>query len=257
VAEPHRDQREPREPPEHDRDAACQIQQAFRPRESPALEGYDIAGWYHPADETGGDFFDFQELASGVLGIALGDVSGHGFGPALVAASCGALLRATLTETHDPAEVLTRLNQLLAQVELEDRFVTAFFGVLEREMFRMKYVSAGQGPILFYSRATGQIDELPIQGFPLGLGTDSWFGPAVTIVLAPGDFLAVVTDGFFEWYNTQGECFGIDRTKDHLVRDRDEPAAEVIRRLHASVLDFVGGTPQPDDLTAVVIKRLR
>ena len=76
---------------ERDIDVARQIQQALLPRCPPVLEGYDVAGWYQPADETGGDFFDFPERGSGRLGIAVGDVSGHGVGPALVAASCRAV----------------------------------------------------------------------------------------------------------------------------------------------------------------------
>ena len=177
-------------------------------------------------------------------------------GPRSVAASCRALLRATLTQTHEPARVITEVNQLLCRDELDDRFVTAFFGILRYETHRLEYVSAGQGPILFYSRGNGTIDELAIQGFPLGLSPGLLFGPSEEVEFARGDFLALVTDGFFEWFNNAGECFGIERTKAQLTRDRDQPAAEIIRRLHASVLDFAGGSPQPDDLTAVMIKRL-
>jgi phosphoserine phosphatase len=220
------------------------------------VAGYDIAGWYHPAEETGGDFFDFQEPCPHGLAVAVGDVSGHGFGPALVAASCRAYLRAILTQTDEPAEVVTRVNQLLCKDQLDDRFVTAFVGILRRGGHRLDYVSAGQGPILFFTRDQGRVDELVIQGYPLGLAPGLSFDPPVSIEFAAGDFLALVTDGFFEWFNHQGECFGIERTKAELARNHDQSASEIIRRLHASVLDFVGCSPQPDDLTAVVIKRL-
>jgi phosphoserine phosphatase RsbU/P len=239
-----------------DLNVARQIQQALLPRCPPQVPGYDIAGWYQPADETGGDFFDFQDLGPGRLGVALGDVSGHGIGPALVVAECRAFLRATLTQTDEPSRVVTQVNQLLCHDQLDDRFVTAFFGVLGFNANRLDYVSAGQGPILFFSRAEGAFRELEIQGFPLGLSSDLTFGPTRTVTFAPGDFLALLTDGFFEWFNAQGECFGIDRMKAQIDRDRDRPAAEIIQRLHCTVLDFVAGSPQPDDLTAVVIKRL-
>ncbi len=233
-----------------------EVQELQPGRASPAVVGYDIAGWYLPAEETGGDFFDFQDLPAGGLAVILGDVSGHGSGPAQVAATCCALFRATLSRTLEPAEVITEVNQLLCRNELDDRFVTAFFGVLHHEGHRLTYASAGQGPILYYSRAKGTIDELVIQGFPLGLPPGLCFGPSEDIELGPGDILALVTDGFFEWFNNAGECFGIERTKAQLTRDRDQPAAEIMRRLHACVRDFAGGSPQPDDLTAVVIKRL-
>ena len=220
------------------------------------MEGYDVAGWCLPAEETGGDFYDFQDLRGGGLAVALGDVSGHGAGPARLAASCRVLLRATARQNDEPARVITEVNQLLCREELDDRFVTAFFGILHHETHRLGYASAGQGPILFYSRTKDTIDELAIQGFPLGLTPNLAFGPTEEIEFARGDFLALVTDGFFEWFNAAGECFGIERTKAQLTHDRDKPAAEIIRRLHACVLDFAGGTPQPDDLTAVMIKRL-
>jgi sigma-B regulation protein RsbU (phosphoserine phosphatase) len=134
--------------------------------------------------------------------------------------------------------------------------VTAFFGVLRRESHRLDYVSAGQGPILFCAHRCDTIDELSIQGFPLGLSAGLCFGPMVDVAFAPGDFLVLITDGFFEWFNSEGECYGIERTKAELARNRDLSASEIIRKLHASVVEFVGGSPQPDDLTAVVIKRL-
>jgi sigma-B regulation protein RsbU (phosphoserine phosphatase) len=241
---------------ERDIDVARQIQQALLPRCAPTLGGYDIAGWYQPADETGGDFFDFPDRGDGRLGVAIGDVSGHGVGPALVVAACRAFLRATLVQCDEPSRVISQVNQLLCQDDLEDRFVTAFFGILRRDAHQIDYVSAGQGPILFYSHAKGTIAELEIQGFPLGLSPNLTFGPPEAVKFAPGDFLALITDGFFEWFNGAGECFGIERMKAQIDRDRDRSAAEIIRQLHLTVLDFADGSPQPDDLTAVVIKRL-
>jgi phosphoserine phosphatase RsbU/P len=219
-------------------------------------EGYDVAGWYLPAEGTGGDFFDFEEPVAGCLAVSLGDVSGHGSGPTQVAAACRTMLRATLVQTLEPARVITEVNRLLCQESLDDRFVTAFFGILRRETHRLEYLSAGQGPILFYSQASGTIEELAIQGFPLGLSPGLLFEPSEAVEFAQGDFLALVTDGFFEWFNNAGECYGMERTKAQLACDCDRPAAEMIRRLHASVLDFADGSAQPDDLTAVMIKRV-
>jgi serine phosphatase RsbU (regulator of sigma subunit) len=235
---------------------AREIQEALLPRFAPGVDGYDIAGWCHPAEETGGDFFDFLEPAPDRLAVAVGDVSGHGSGAALVAVSCRAYLRAVLAQTDEPLPVIHRVNELLCKDPLDDRFVTAFLGVLRRASHRLDYVSAGQGPILLFTGANGQIEELSIQGFPLGLSPGLSFGPALGVTLAAGDFVALVTDGFFEWFNDEGECYGIERIKGELARHRDQTASEMIRRLHASVLEFVGCSPQPDDLTAVVIKRL-
>jgi sigma-B regulation protein RsbU (phosphoserine phosphatase) len=174
----------------------------------------------------------------------------------MVVAAFRAFLRATLIQTDEPSRVITQVNQLLCHDHLEDRFVTAFFGILRRGEHQLDYVSAGQGPVLYYSHARGELEELEIQGFPLGLSPDLSFGPPATVSFGPGDFLALITDGFFEWFNPHGECFGIDRMKAQVVRDRDRSAADIIRHLHAKVLEFAEGSPQPDDLTAVIIKRL-
>ena len=235
---------------------ARQIERSLLPHAPPALAGFDIAGWNQPADATGGDFFDFQARPGGKLAVTVADVSGHGVGPALVVAECRAFLRATLVAAEEPAEVLTRVNRLVSAHLGQDRFVTAFFGLLDRDAHRLSYVSAGHGPLLFYRRASDTFRELDVQGFPLGMAPLDSFTGSNRIGFEPGDLLLVVTDGFYEWHDARGECFGVDRMRDRVARDRDRPAAEIIRSLHRAVLAFAGGTPQPDDLTAVVIKRM-
>jgi sigma-B regulation protein RsbU (phosphoserine phosphatase) len=226
------------------------------PSSAPRLDGYDIAGWSLPEGAAGGDFFEFHDLEGDRLAVMAGDVTGHGPAAARIAEQCRALLHAVLLQTVEPAQVITQLNQLLCARDLDERIVTGFFGVLQAAENRIEYVSAGQGPLLFSSYAKGTIDELEIQGFPLGLSPTLTFGPPGGVVLAPGDFLALITDGFFEWFNGRGECYGVERMKAQILRDRDQPAAAIIARLHASVLEFADGSPQPDDLTAVLIKRL-
>ena len=239
-----------------DLELARQIQQVLLPKEPPKITGFDIAGWNQPAAETGGDFFDFLERSGGSLAIAVADVSGHGLGPALVAAECRAFIHAILADTEEPGRVVGKLNRLLCENLPQDRFVTAFFGVLHPDEHQLVYVSSGHGPLLFSARDTGDFRELTIQNCPLGLLPDGPFGTPAVVSFAPGDFLAIVTDGFFEWYDAQGECFGLERLQDCLRRDRDRSASEIIRLLHKTVLDFACGTPQPDDLTAVIIKRI-
>jgi sigma-B regulation protein RsbU (phosphoserine phosphatase) len=236
---------------------AREIQQGLLPGHPPTVEGFDIAGWSQPAEETGGDFFDFQELAGGLLAVTVADASGHGIGAALVAAECRALLRATLVEAVPLGQILARVNLLLCADLAEGRFVTAFLGLLgSGAAGGMDYVSAGHGPVLFFERATGTFRELSVQGIPLGLMSDFPYEPPGPVAFAPGDLLVIVTDGVFEWTDTRGESFGVGRLQEQIRRDHALPAAEIIRRMYRDVLDFVGDCPQPDDLTAVVIKRV-
>jgi len=240
---------------ERDLDLARAIQQALLPRKAPTVPGFDVAGWNRPADETGGDYFDFQTTAGGSLALTVADVSGHGIGPALVVAECRALFRAALAQTADPEQVVVRVNDVLCDDLADGRFVTAFLGVLDPAAARLDYVSAGHGPVYHYRAAADAFDELPPQGCPLGILPGDAFAPAGRVDLAPGDFVAVLTDGFFEWCDPSETCFGVDRLRDQLRADRHRDGAAMIASLVGAVTSFAAGAPQRDDLTAVVVKR--
>jgi phosphoserine phosphatase len=248
------EEREQRERFEYDLEIAREIQQALLPKHPPLVEGFDIAGWNQPADATGGDFFDFQERPGGNLAVTVADVSGHGIGPALVVAECRAFLIATLQQIDEPLSVVTQVNRVICDNVPDDRFVTMFFGLLQPRASRLEYVSAGHGPVFFYSRAAGRFRELRVQGCPLGVTRRNYAAPGV-VAFEPGDFLAIVTDGFFEWTNARREPFGTDRLLDRIHRDRDLPAAAMIQSLYRAVRDFAGDVPQLDDVSAVVIKK--
>ncbi len=239
----------------HDLGIARSIQQGLLPRHSPELTDFEIAGWNQPADQTGGDYFDWQALPDGRLAISLGDVAGHGIGPALVTAACRAYARASFLADGDPATVLKRLNQLLAEDLPPDRFVTYAVALLDPIGSKLQLLSAGHGPILWYRPATDEIRNLDAQGIPLGLIQGIEYGHPTETPLAPGDMLVLVTDGFYEWENPQGEEFGLTRLQEVIRESCDFPACEVIQRLYSTLMNFCQGTEQKDDLTAVVLKR--
>jgi sigma-B regulation protein RsbU (phosphoserine phosphatase) len=231
------------------------IQQGLLPESAPVVPGFDLAGWNLPADQTGGDFFDFQELPGVGLALTLADVSGHGIGPALLAAECRALLRASLTWSPSLERVVPRVNELLAGDVRGGQFVTAFVGLLQPAEGRCAYLSAGQGPILFYRAADGAILDLPSVGLPLGILPGAVYPLPEPILLAPGDILWLCTDGFIEWPDAAGRRSGSEFLRTLLHRLHHLPAAELIQSAYRAVLDFAAGAPQQDDLTAVVLKR--
>jgi len=241
---------------ERDLNIARTIQQGLLPKEPPRVPGYDVAGWNRPADLTGGDYYDFMPLDDGSLAITIADVTGHGIGPALVVSETRALYRAVVRQAADLAAAADQVQALLAQDLPEGRFVTAFFGVLDPARGAVRFVSAGQGPLLAYSAATGGFTELPTQGLPLGIVPELPYEPAVEHPLAPGDVLVLLTDGFYEWTNPADEQFGTQRVSDVIHRHRATSAEELIALLYRAVVDFAAGTPQGDDLTAVIVKRL-
>lgn len=239
----------------HDLDIARSIQQDLLPAQSPALENFDVAGWNQPADQTGGDYFDWQTLPDGRLAISLGDATGHGIGPALVSALCRAYARASLVVDDEHDRVLDRLNSLLADDLSANRFVTFALVLLDPKTSEVEILSAGHGPIVWYQHATRAVDNLEAQGIPLGMIAGVSYEKALVRRLAPNDMIVLVTDGFYEWENAKGEEFGLHRLESVILQSHDCSAEEVIARLRFSVEDFCGGTEQKDDLTAVVLKR--
>jgi serine phosphatase RsbU (regulator of sigma subunit) len=239
----------------HDLDIARSIQQDLLPTKPPRLDHFEIAGWNQPANQTGGDYFDWQQLPNGHLAVSVGDATGHGIGPALVSALCRAYARASFLSDNGHDRVLERLNGLLANDLADDRFVTFAVVFLDPITAEVKVLSAGHGPILWYRRATNKLENFEAQGIPLGMIPGMTYEDSRMKLLDAGDMLVLITDGFYEWQNPEQEEFGVERLRETIRAARDCAADEVIARLYKAVKDFSRGTEQADDLTAVVLKR--
>jgi serine phosphatase RsbU (regulator of sigma subunit) len=245
-----------REKIEHDLDIARRIQQGLLPTTKPDLPNYDIAGWSRAADKTGGDYYDWQSLPDGRLLISLADVSGHGIGPALVAAVCRAYARASIVaDDRDLAKIIDRLNALLVDDMPEGRFVTFAGVLLDPQRHRTQMISAGHGPLFRCIAAGGKLIESDADGLPLGLVSDSKYGPASEFALEPGDSILLVTDGLFEWTNAAGESFGLDRLRAAILHSAAAAADETIQALYERARQFAGDNAQPDDVTILVVRR--
>lgn len=241
---------------QRDLNIAREIQQGLLPKEPARVEGFDIAGWNKPADETGGDCFDYLPLEDGRLAITLADATGHGIGPALVIAECRALFHASISVTGDLALAIDKVNDLLVADLPGDRFVTAFFGIVSPGEASLTYLSAGQGPLLRFDAAETKVTELAADGAPLGILSGVSYGDPQVWTMRPGDMMVLVTDGFFEWCNAAGEQYGTERLAEIIIANRDASSETIIEKMYQAVLEFTGGTDQVDDLTAVVIKKL-
>jgi serine phosphatase RsbU (regulator of sigma subunit) len=239
----------------HDLEIARSIQQDLLPTHPPHLDNFEIAGWNQPANQTGGDYFDWQLLPDGQLAISVGDATGHGIGPALVSALCRAYARASFLADDKRDHVLERLNTLLANDLADDRFVTFAVVFLDPRSSEVKVLSAGHGPILWYRRAENHLENLDAQGIPLGMIAGMKYEDSRVNCLEQGDMIVIVTDGFYEWRNPNDEEFGLERLKDTIRRGRDSSAEELIANLYRAVSNFSKGTKQEDDLTAVVLRR--
>jgi len=234
--------------------AARHVQQALFPHAAPQIPGFDIAGAAYAAEETAGDYFDFIPMSEGRQGLVIGDVTGHGLGPALLMAELRAYLRVLASIHAAPGEILMQANRYLSQDLEEHRFVTLFFARLDPEGRSVTCASAGHGAYVL--RADGTTEELKSTGLPLGLIPDAAIETSPAVQLKRGDVLFIPTDGFQEAHTEPTELFGLKRTLDVIRTHRERPAAQIIRELYADVCRFVGSTDVPDDMSAIVVRCL-
>jgi serine phosphatase RsbU (regulator of sigma subunit) len=240
---------------EHDLGVARSIQQSLLPSAMPQIDGFEIGAWNRPADETGGDYYDWQILPDGRVVVALADVTGHGIGPALLASVCRAYARANFRLGNGLLDAMKQINAALAVDIGEGRFVTFVATVCSPESTRVELLSAGHGPLFLYVLNDDRFDEMGAHGLPLGIVADLVSEPPQILDLDSGDLLVLVTDGFFEWANSQSELFGAQRLEQVIRASRLKHPSEIILDLYQAVIEFSGGTKQQDDLTAVIIKR--
>jgi phosphoserine phosphatase len=242
---------------ENELNLARDIQLGLLPKEAPQIPGYDIAGWNRPADQTGGDCYDFLLADNLNPGFLLADATGHGIAPALIVAELRAILR-SLYDTNLPLkDMMVRINNLLCHDLPPDRFVTAFFGLLCPQKHEIRYCSAGQGPLVHVKPDTNIVHTLSASSCPLGIMEGLPFNPPDPIKMDPGDVLLIPADGFFEWANAHEEQFGVARLERFALENAHRSAADIILELRRQVDQFSENTPQKDDLTAIVIKRVK
>lgn len=239
---------------ERDLEVARQIQLGLLPAESPRFDGFDVAGMNQPADQTGGDYYDWQELPSGRLLVAIADVTGHGIGPALVMAVCRAYSRATAPLDSDPPSLMARLNTLLCADTLGGRFITLAMASLEKSG-QVELLSAGHGPSLLYRAIDRSVEQFGGDGLPLAIMPDAAYSPSRSFRMERGDVLVMLTDGVIEWQNAGGVQFGVEPVVSALGACASSTAPEIVDRLHKAVLAHASGATQKDDVTIVVIKR--
>ena len=238
---------------EHSLDIARSIQQSLLPDELPDAPGFALAASCDPCDQTGGDYFDAIALPDGRLGLVIGDVTGHGIGPAILMAESRALMRAAFLQSGDIPQTMRTVNDLLEQDLTDGRFVTLFFGVLDPSARTLHYSSAGHTMPMHYRRDGGEVSDLPATGPPLGIvpGLDYPMGEPVRF--EPGDVLLLTTDGVEESADASNELFGRDRLAETLRSLTARPPREMIDGIQQALRAYRGGAEIKDDVTIVAI----
>jgi phosphoserine phosphatase RsbU/P len=236
---------------EHELQIARSIQQSLLPKIRPQIVGFQVSGWNRSADDTGGDFYDWKRLPDGRWVVVLADVAGHGIGPAILASVCRAYSRASFNTCDSLPRALKNINNSFAADSTPERFATFVAVVFQEGSDQVELLSAGHGPLFIYYAETRSFRCLPAQALPEMDGAIP-----VALEMKPGDIVLLITDGFFEWQNPKEEPFGTERLAAVVGQFSDREPEIIIAELYDAVLKFSQGTPQKDDLTAVLIKRV-
>jgi len=241
-----------RERVEQELQVARRIQQASLPEEVPTLEGWQIAPYYRPAREVGGDFYDFVELKDGLLGLVVGDATGKGVPAALVMSTTCGMLRAVALSVNSPGEVLERINEALFARIPTNMFVTCFYAVLDPKSGHLLYANAGHD--LPYLRRNGDAEELRARGMPLGLMLGMAYEEK-EIVLEGGESVLFYSDGLVEAHGPKREMFGLPRLRG-LVAEHDDEKRSLVNFVIKELFSFTGERwEQEDDITLFTLER--
>ena len=241
---------------------AMEVQQHLLPGETPELEHVEVAATSIYSDETGGDYFDFptqlESISSesdGTTLVAIGDVTGHGIGAALIMATARSALRTRLHSMGDIGTVLTDVNRVLVEDVPSGRFMTLLMLRISPDGSSFRWGSAGHDPPILYDPQSDRFHEPDGGGVPLGIVADHEFEEYAGELGGPGSLLVAATDGVWETASPEKELYGKDRLRDLLRRHAsDSPQAIVDAIIHE--LDEFRGSPRPlDDVTLIVLKR--
>ena len=235
---------------------AAEIQQSLLLDEPPDFPGFEIACRSVPTEEVGGDFYDFLSFGGEMLGLAIGDASGHGLPAALLVRDVVTGLRMGIEKDLKVAYVFSKLNRVIHRSNLSSRFISVFYGELESDG-NLIYVNAGHfPPILFFKDSPGpqQQMELATGGTVIGPLPEAHFRRGFARV-RPGEVLVLCTDGILERRDAKGEFFGTEGLSAVVRQHMEAGAQEILDRLFEATVAFGEGRPFDDDATLVVVKR--
>lgn len=231
-------------------DEARRIQMSLLPKGAPTFHGYDLAGRSVPADVVGGDLFDFIPVSDRILAVAVADSSGHGLPAALQARDVITGLRMGVQENLKIISTMERLNKVINRSTLATRFISLFYGELEKNG-NFIYCSAGHPPALFFR--DGGFALLELGGMVLGPDPDARYERGY-VVMRPGNVVVIYSDGITEAADANDQQFGMDRLKEIVAANRDLAAKALVDLIFQSVEAFSGRSRPADDQTVLVIR---
>src|SRR6266436_4241083 len=243
---------------DHDLEIAQDIQRLLLPSEAPVIEGFEISGINIPARHVSGDYFDYIKVDDERLGVAIADVSGKGVPASIIMAICRSVLRSQATGNPSPADVLQKVNRQLYPDIKEDMFISMAYLVLDHVRGGVTLARAGHDAPLLYQQKSQTLAPLKTPGMVVGIDSGDVFDRLTTDVAVPlerNDCILLYTDGITEALDNEGNEFGLERTIGSVQSSAKEGAQAIVTRLIDDLRNFVGSTPQNDDITMIAIRK--
>ncbi len=238
---------------------ARRVQLSFLPREKPKLKGIDVASICIPANEVGGDYYDFLEIDDHRLGVVIGDVSGKGISAAFHMTLTKGFLKSQAKSGLSPREIMINLNELFYENVERGTFISMIYGIFDLNKRNFSFSRAGHNPLLIQKNNSAQVEILCPRGLALGLEKGPVFDRVIEeykIGINSNDIFLFYTDGFSEAMNSNKAEFGEERLQALLESYPAASAEQVIENSKNEIYKFVGDAPQHDDMTMLTVKIL-
>jgi len=247
-----------REKMQHSLNLAKEVQQSLLPKSNLKINGFDIAGKSVYCDETGGDYYDFISIGNNnkqKIGVAIGDVSGHGISSALLMATVRSSLRLRASIAGNIASIISDVNRQLSQdVEDSGQFMTMFFLTLDTATKQLEWVRAGHDPGVVYDPVSDSFSELGGPGIALGVDAEWIYEDNKKTDFSKGHIIFLSTDGLWEARNKNGEMLGKEPILNAIRQNASSDSTQIVDEIYDILNKFTGGVKIEDDITSVVIK---
>jgi sigma-B regulation protein RsbU (phosphoserine phosphatase) len=234
---------------------AQRIQASLSPSAPIKSDHFEVIGYCLPADQVGGDYFDYFFRNEDHLDMVIADVSGHSIGPALFMVETRSAIRSQVNRLGTPSETLSVLNNFLFEdLDNADYFITLFYLQYDITKQQLSFVNAGHPPPLLLSPFQNECRQLDAEGMILGVRKNVFFEEK-TARLSKGDLILLYTDGLTEAENPHGEFFGVKRLSELFIKNAQLPPEKIIYALLKHLKEFCQSESFKDDITLMVFKR--